>query len=142
MNALSNIKGLFEEGSDAAKAAALVEIAVNTGLGFIQGLDIAQKSAKALGPGAVYAFPIFYASQIAAVLGAAAQAKQILGSGGGSNAPVPATTSATTPSPQIASGAFTLGGGTEPEPTRAYVVSDDITNSQNKLANIRRRATI
>jgi len=60
-----------------------------------------------------------------------------VGDGGGS---VSAT--ATTPSPQIASGAFTLEGGQEPEPTRAYVVSDDITNSQNKLANIRRRATI
>jgi len=39
-------------------------------------------------------------------------------------------------------GAFTLGGGVEPEPARAYVVSDDITNNQNKLAIIRRRATI
>ena len=40
------------------------------------------------------------------------------------------------------SGAFTLGGGEEVEPARAYVVSDDITNNQNKLAIIRRRATI
>ena len=47
-----------------------------------------------------------------------------------------------TPRAEIQSGAFTLDGGTEPEPARAYVVSDDITNSQNKLANIRRRATI
>ena len=40
------------------------------------------------------------------------------------------------------SGAFELGGGQEPEPARAYVVSDDITNNQDKLAIIRRRATI
>jgi hypothetical protein len=40
------------------------------------------------------------------------------------------------------SGAFELSGGVEPEPTRAYVVTDEMTNSQNQLANIRRRATI
>ena len=47
-----------------------------------------------------------------------------------------------TPSQQMMSGSFTLGGGQEVEPARAYVVSDDITANQNKLAIIRRRATI
>jgi hypothetical protein len=45
------------------------------------------------------------------------------------------------PSPEMLSG----GSGfdiPEVEPARAYVVSDDITNNQNKLAIIRRRATI
>ena len=46
------------------------------------------------------------------------------------------------PAPQMMSGAFDLSGGVEPEPTRAYVVTDEMTNSQNQLANIRRRATI
>jgi hypothetical protein len=46
------------------------------------------------------------------------------------------------PAPQMMSGAFELTGGQEVEPARAYVVSDDITNNQNKLAIIRRRATI
>ena len=46
------------------------------------------------------------------------------------------------PSPQMMSGAFELTGGQEVEPVQAYVVSDDITNNQNKLAIIRRRATI
>ena len=59
------------------------------------------------------------------------------GSGGGVSAP-----SIVAPRTEVASGAFTLGGGMEPEPARAFVVSDDITDSQNKLANIRRRATI
>ena len=56
--------------------------------------------------------------------------------GGGTTAP------AAPPAPQMMSGAFELSGGVEPEPTRAYVVTDEMTNSQNQLANIRRRATI
>ena len=39
-------------------------------------------------------------------------------------------------------GRFELTGGEEPEPLRAYVVTDEMTDSQNQLANIRRRATI
>ena len=58
------------------------------------------------------------------------------GGGGGASAPAAA------PAPQMMSGAFELSGGVEPEPTRAYVVTDEMTNSQNQLANIRRRATI
>ena len=46
------------------------------------------------------------------------------------------------PAPQMMSGAFELSGGVEPEATKAYVVTDEMTNSQNQLANIRRRATI
>ena len=58
------------------------------------------------------------------------------GGGGGVSAP------SAPPAPQMMSGAFELSGGVEPEPTRAYVVTDEMTNSQNQLANIRRRATI
>lgn len=141
--AVGALSGLLEEGSSAAKAAALAEIAINTGVGLVQGLDIAQKSAKATGPGAAIAFPLFYATQVAAVLGAAAQAKQILGAGGGGVTPPSTTTpSAQTPAPQMMSGAFELTGGVAPEAMRAYVVTDEMTNSQNQLANIRRRATI
>ena len=39
-----------------------------------------------------------------------------------------------TPSPQLLSGAFTLEGAQAPEPLRAYVVTDEMTNSQNQLA--------
>jgi hypothetical protein len=42
----------------------------------------------------------------------------------------------------LMSGAFELTGGTEPQPIQAYVVSDEITDSQNGLEIIRRRATI
>jgi len=61
----------------------------------------------------------------------------ISGSSGGGGGAAPQT-----PAPQMMSGAFDLSGGVEPEPTRAYVVTDEMTNSQNQLANIRRRATI
>ena len=46
------------------------------------------------------------------------------------------------PAPQMMSGQFELTGGETPEPTRAYVVTDEMTNSQDQLANIRRRSTI
>ncbi len=59
------------------------------------------------------------------------------GGGGGGSVP----TDMGTPAPQVLSGAFTLGGR-EAQPVQAYVVTDDMTNNQNKLANIRRRATI
>jgi len=132
------------EGTAASKAAALAEIAINTGVGLVQGLDIAQKSAKATGPGAALAFPLFYATQVAAVLGAASHAKQILGAGGGGGGSIsaPATAGAQPPAPQMMSGDFSIGGLEAPEPVKAFVVTDEMTNSQNQLADIRRRATI
>jgi len=57
--------------------------------------------------------------------------------GGGGSAP-----DAGTPAPQMQQGAFTLSGGQAPDPVKAFVVTDEMTNSQNQLANIRRRATI
>lgn len=63
-----------------------------------------------------------------------------VGSDGGGGGSIPSDTG--TPAPEMLSGAFTLGGTPEPQPVQAYVVTDDMTNNQNKLANIRRRATI
>ena len=57
--------------------------------------------------------------------------------GGGSAGAAPMT-----PAPQMVGGAFELGGGVAPEPLRAYVLTDEMSESQNLLANIRRRATI
>ena len=59
------------------------------------------------------------------------------GGGSGGSAPAPST-----PAPQMMSGAFDISGGVAPEATKAYVVTDEMSNSQNQLANIRRRATI
>lgn len=80
---LTGISGLFGRQTAASKIAALADIAIGTGVGFINALKIAQQTAAATGPAAAFAFPIFYATQIAAVLAAAARAKSILGSGGG-----------------------------------------------------------
>ena len=138
-DSVGQISGLLAEGSRGAKAAALAEIAINTGLGFIQGLDIAQKSAKAAGPGAALAFPIFYATQIAAVLGAVKKAKAAIGAGGGGEtAPVVPAQAAPT-----RSGNFTLNARETPEiVSKTFVVADEMTNQQSQLADIRRRATI
>jgi len=79
------------------------------------------------------------------VMGAVA-VKKILstssGSGGGGGGGGSVSAPSGTPSTTVASGAFTLGEGITPEPVQAFVVTDDMTNNQNKLANIRRRATI
>ena len=63
-------------------------------------------------------------------------------SGGGISGGSIATAQPTPPAPQMMGGTFELGGGLKPDPVQAYVVSDDITNNQDKLAAIRRRATI
>jgi hypothetical protein len=82
---------------------------------------------------------------IASSIAATAKALSQLG-GGGSAGSVPSLSgggaAATTPAPQMMSGAFELGGGVKPEPMKAFVVTDEMSNSQSQLANIRRRATI
>ena len=64
------------------------------------------------------------------------------GGGGGGGASAPGAAGSGAPAPQMMSGEFQLGGGVEPEAMKAYVVTDEMSNSQNQLANIRRRATI
>ncbi len=135
-SAIGALGGLFEQGTAAAKSAALAEIAINTGVGFVQGLDIAQKSAKAAGPGAAFAFPIFYATQVAAVLGAASRAKSILQSGNtsggasGVSASAPASIAprfnvvGVNPVNQIAQAVGSQG------PIEAYVVASKVTTAQ------------
>lgn len=139
------IGGLFEQGTAAAKTAALTEIAINTAIGFIQGLDIAQKSAKATGPAAAFAFPIFYATQIGAVLSAASKAKAILQSGGGGGA---SGGGGAIPASSVNAPSFNVVGanGTNQiaqsliqqsnQPIKAYVVSKDVTTAQSLDRNI------
>ncbi len=146
---LQGLGALFEQGSAEAKAFALLDIAVGTAKGFIQGLDIAQKSAAASGPAAAFAFPIFYAQQIGAVLGAASRAKAILASGNASTGGGSAPTSSASQAPSfnvVGTGganqiAQTIGMQSQ-SPIKAYVVSKDITTQQALDRNIVKSATL
>jgi DNA repair exonuclease SbcCD ATPase subunit len=62
--------------------------------------------------------------------------------GGGSSGGSTPSMSEGTPAPEMLSGKFELSPPTEQQPVQAYVVTDNLTDNQNKLAYIRRRATI
>lgn len=145
--ALGSLSGMFEKGTAAAKVSALSEIAVNTGLGFLQGLDIAQKGAKATGPAAPFAFPIFYATQIAAVLGAVSKAKaalsQVKGGGSTPNASAPSNTAPIkppTPQAQVTQLNQESINALGNQAIKAYVIESDMTTNQQRIAAIRQRA--
>jgi hypothetical protein len=138
-SAIGALGGLFAQGTAAAKAAALSEIAINTAVGFVQGLDIAQKGAKAGGPAAPFLMPIFYASQVAAVLGAASRAKSVLESGNISGGDSGGGVSSI-PQPQAprfnvvgASGINQVAQvvGQSQQPIKAYVVSSEVSSQQS-----------
>ena len=76
------------------------------------------------------------------IMGALSIKNILATSPGTSNLSVPTPGIAGTPAPQMLSGKFELGGGQEQQPVQAYVVTDNLTDNQNKLAYIRRRATI
>jgi hypothetical protein len=129
------------EGTALAKAAAIAQATIS-GVQGVQNAFTAANANVALTATTVGAYPITMAA-LAGVFAAANIAKIASGSpasasGGGGGA----TAAATTPAPQMMSGAFELGGGIKPEPMKAFVVTDEMSNSQSQLANIRRRATI
>ena len=135
---LSLITEIAGESSAIGKAAAIAQTTISG----IQSVQEAFKSGVANTPMMAATGGAF--GYIQAGLAGAFSAVQLAkiggiggGGGGGGGGAVAAP-----PSPQMMSGAFELTGGTKPEPVQAYVVSDDITNSQNGLAIIRRRATI
>jgi hypothetical protein len=150
-NVVGALGGLLQEGTNASKAAALAEIIIKTGVGFAQGLDIAQKTAAGTGPAAAFAFPIFYASQIAAVLSTVSQAKQILSKVKGGGASLGGDISGggrgvSTPTPQAPSFnivgasaenqlAQTLADATQ-KPIKAFVVAGDVSTAQSLDRNI------
>ena len=150
--AISGIFGqitqLFGANTAASKAAGLAEIAIQSGVGLVQGLDIAQKTAKGTGPAAAFAFPIFYATQVAAVLGAVNKARGLLSGvkGGGSVptlTPPSNITAPITPQQQQAittnlsqSSINAIGNSA----IRAYVVETDITSNQRRIQAIKQRA--
>jgi hypothetical protein len=138
---LGVIKDIAGEGTAIGKAAAIAQATISG----VQGVQNAFTSANAnvaLTAATAGAYPIAMAT--AAGIFSAMNIQKIAsgGAAGGASAPSVPTASAQTPAPQMMSGAFDITGGVEPEATRAYVVTDEMTNSQNQLANIRRRATI
>jgi hypothetical protein len=128
------------EGTALAKAAAIAQATISG----VQGVQNAFTSANANIPATASSFgayPVTMAA-LAGVFAAANIAKIASGGGGGVTPPSTPPPSTTTPAPQMMSGAFELGGGVKPEPMKAFVVTDEMSNSQSQLANIRRRATI
>ncbi len=126
-------KALAEKEKAFKVAEAMITTYQMASLAYKDGLEAGGPAGLVLGP---------VAAGIATLAGLAnirnIMAQDVGGGGGGGGS----VTAPTTPAPQMMSGAFDLSGGMEPEPTRAYVVTDEMTNSQNQLANIRRRATI
>ena len=132
------------EGTALAKAAAIAQATI-AGVQGVQNAFTAANANIGATAGTFGAYPVtmaalaggFAALNIAKIASGqpASPSDANAASGGGAAA-------AATPAPQMMSGAFELGGGIEPEPLKAFVVTDEMTNSQNQLANIRRRATI
>ncbi len=128
------------EGTAIAKGAAIAQATIAGTQSVINAFNSANANVGATA-GTFGAYPITMAS-LAATFAAMNIAKiasggkpSASGGGGGGSAPQ-------TPAPQMMSGAFELGGGIAPEPMKAFVVTDEMSNSQNQLANIRRTATI
>jgi hypothetical protein len=127
------------EGTALAKAAAIAQATIS-GVQGVQNAFTAANANVAATASSFGAYPVTMAA-LAGVFAAANIAKIASGTPASpSDAPPPPST--TTPAPQMMSGAFQLGGGVKPEPMKAFVVTDEMSNSQSQLANIRRRATI
>ena len=136
-NTLNNLAAIAGEESKAGKALAITATTIDT----FQAAQAAYKSMAGIpviGPalgGIVAAAAVAAGMKNIQAIKSASSAG--VSGGGGISSTAPAR-----PAPQMMSGAFDISGGIEPEATRAYVVTDEMTNSQNQLANIRRRATI
>ncbi len=141
---LNGLASLFDENEKVQKANALAQIAIDTAMGFVNGLNIAQKSAKATGPAAAFAFPLFYASQVGAVLSAAGQAKKILGSGGGSGVTAPSIqrpNQVPTTTTQGVNNGTSNNNGFNPT-NRVVLVESELQAMQSRRNQVERIATV
>ena len=136
-NALGAMAALAGDNVEAGKAIAVAQTVFATQQAIMTALS---------GGGTDIALPYWMklGNAISAGIMGAASIKTILSTdpGTGAGATSTPTPSAGTPSPQMMSGSFNLSEPPEEQPIQAFVVSDDITDSQNGLAVIRRRATI
>jgi hypothetical protein len=139
LSALATAAG---EGTALAKAAAIAQ-ATFSGVQGVQNAFTAANANIGATAGTFGAYPVAMAT-LAGTFAAINIAKIASGGkpgGGGGGGGVSAAVTQT-PAPQMMSGAFDLSGGVKPEPMKAFVLTDEMSNSQNQLANIRRRATI
>jgi chemotaxis protein histidine kinase CheA len=133
------------EGTAISKAAAIAQATIAGHQSVINAFNSANANVGATA-GTFGAYPVTMAA-LAAAFAASNIAKIASTSTSGGSSGVFSSTSGTTvapqsPAPQMMSGAFDLSGGMQPDPVKAFVVTDEMTNSQNQLANIRRRSTI
>ena len=129
---------LMGEETAAGKAFAVVQATIDT----YRGATAAIASFSSMGPVGVAAGAIAAAGIVASGI---ANVNAILSAGEGGGGSISANTPSSgggQPTPQMMGGAFEVGAIEPPEPVKAFVVTDEMTNSQDQLANIRRRATI
>jgi uncharacterized protein (DUF697 family) len=138
-NTAGNLSQILGEETAAGKAAAIVQATIDT-------YAAAQSSFKAMSGIPVVGPALGGIAAAAAVASGLKNVQAITsaggGGGGGGSISAPATAETQPPAPQMMSGDFSIGGLEAPEPVKAFVVTDEMTNSQNQLADIRRRATI
>ena len=140
--------GLVKMGFGVANALAGENVALSKGVAMAQTVFQTQQAIMAaMGATSVadklLPYPIRLANAIGAgVMGAAALSKIASTSPTGGGATAGTVSAPAAPAPQMMSGAFDISGGVAPEAMKAFVVTDEMSNSQNQLANIRRRATI
>ena len=138
---LQLVGAIAGKGSKIAKAAAVAQATISG----VQGVQNAYSTAQ-LSPITVAfpGYPIVQAGLAAAF--SAVQIRNILSSGsskGGMAAGLGGGGAVGgRPSPQMMGGGFSLQDQEPPEAIKAFVVTDEMTSSQNQLANIRRRSTI
>ena len=136
-NTAGNLSKIMGEETEAGKAFAVTQATIDTYVG--------ANAAYASMAGIPVVGPVLGGIAAAAAIVAGIQNVKAItsasssGPSGGGAAP---STSTSAPAPQMMSGEFNLAGGVEPEPVQAFVVTDQMTNSQNQLANIRRTSTI
>ncbi len=143
-NTFNDLATIAGKESKAGKAAAIAATTIST----FQGAQESYKSlagipvvGPALGAAAAAAAIVNGFKTIQAIKSESSSAPSQSGGGGGSIAQAQTVDAAPTEA-LAASGAFTLGGGEEPEPVKAFVVADEMTNSQEQLGEIRRNSTL
>ena len=138
LSGLEIVKQTAGEGSRLSKQVAIAQATISGGEAVLNAFKTASESPfNVLIPG--YNFiqaglaGTFAALQISKIA-SGSKPDGSAGSGGGGES--------ASPRPSLVSGAFDLSGVDAPEPVQAFVVTDDVSQSQDKLSTIRRRSTI